>query len=76
MTYKLEPGLGRIMSPILLRFPDGAKKEYKSGKELCEMAFDRNYRVTESRAVGDRIEIRVETVAAPEINPIGEETFF
>lgn len=25
MTYKLEPGLGRIMSPIALLFPTGAK---------------------------------------------------
>ena len=76
MTYKLEPGLGRIMSPITLLFPTGAKKEYKSGKELCEMAFDRKYRVTEIRVVGDRIEIRVELTAVPEINAVGEETFF
>ena len=55
MTYKIESGLGRIMSPITLLFPDWAKKEYKSGKKLCEMAFDRKYRVTEIRAVGDRI---------------------
>lgn len=76
MTYKLEPGLVRIMSPILLRFPDGAKKEYQSGTEMREMAFDRKYRVTEIRAAGDRIEIRVEHTTTPIINPIGEETFY
>lgn len=76
MTYKIELGLGRIMSPITLLFPDGAKKQYKSGKEVCEMVFDRNYRVTEIRAAGDRIEIRVEEVGVPEINAVGEETFF
>ena len=64
------------MSPITLLFPTGVKKEYQSGKEVCEMAFDRNYRVTEIRAVGDRIEIKLEEMAVPEINAVGEETFF
>lgn len=76
MTYKLEPGLGRIMSPITLLFPTGAKKKYQSGKEVCEMVFDRNYRVTEIRAAGDRIEIKLEHTTTPIINPIGEEPFF
>ena len=76
MTYKLEPGLSRIMSPITLLFPTGLKKEYQSGKEVCEMAFDRNYRVTEIWAAGDRIEIKLEPMTTPMINPIGEETFF
>ena len=76
MTYKLEPGFGRIMSHILLRFPDGHTAFFSSGEEVCEMTFDRNYRVTEIRAVGDRIEIRVEEMAVPEINAVGEETFF
>lgn len=40
------------------------------------MAFDRNYRVTEIWAAGDRIEIRLEEVAFPAVNAIGEETFF
>ena len=76
MTYKLEPGLGRIMSPILLCFPDGHTASFSSGEEACEIAFDRNYRVTEIWAAGDRIEIRLEEKAVPEINTVGEETFF
>lgn len=71
MTYKLEPGLGRIVSPVTLLFPDGTTASFSSDKELCKMAFDRNYKVTEIRAVEDVVEIRLETVAVPDINPIG-----
>lgn len=76
MTYKIEPGLGRITSPITLLFPDGAKKEYKGGKELCETAFNRKYRVVEMRAVENAVEIKLEPMTTPIINPVGEETFF
>ena len=72
MTYKLEPGLGRIMSPILLRFPD----EISSGEEACRAVYDRKYRVVEMRAVENTVEIRAEEMTTPLINPIGEETFF
>ena len=76
MTYKIEPGLGRITSPITLLFPDGHTANYSSGEEVCETVFDRKYRVTVIRAAEDRIEIRVELTAVPEINAVGEETFF
>ena len=76
MTYKLEPGLGRIMSPILLRFPDGHTANYSSGEELMGQVFDRKYRVVEMRAVENTVEIKLEPITTPIINPIGEETFF
>lgn len=76
MTYKLEPGLGRIMSPILLCFPDGRTANYSSGEEACRAVYDRKYRVVEMRAVDNTVEIRVEEMPVPEINAVGEETFF
>ena len=76
MTYKLEPGLGRIMSPILLCFPDGHTASFSSGEEVCRAVYDRKYRVVEMRAVENMVEIKLELTAVPEINPIGEETFF
>lgn len=76
MTYRLEPGLSRITSPVLLIFPDGAEKRYKSGEELCSAVFDRRWKVTEIRARDDEIELLVEEMAVPEINALGEETFF
>ena len=74
MTYKIEPGLGRIMSPVVLLFPDGHTANYSFGEEVCETVFDRKYRVVEMRSVENAVEIRVEEMAVPEINAVGEET--
>ena len=76
MTYKLEPGLGRIMSPILLRFPDGHTAFFSSGVEVCRAVYDRKYRVVEMKAVENMVEIKLELTAVPEINAVGEEAFF
>ena len=76
MTYKLEPGLGRIMSPILLRFPDGHTASFSSGEEACRAVYDRKYHVVEMRVAGHMVEIKLELTAVPEINAVGEETFF
>ena len=37
---------------------------------------DKRWKVTEMRAAGDVIEVVVEEMKVPEVNPIGEETFF
>lgn len=76
MTYKLEPGLARITSPVCLLFPSGEKMEFETGKEIVEAVFDKRWKVTEMRVAGDTIEVVVEEAVFPEVNPIGEETFF
>ena len=76
MTYKLEPGLSRITSPIVLIFPNHTSQRYESGERACEAVFDHRYRVVEMRAAGDMIEIRLEEMDVPDVNLIGEETFF
>ena len=76
MTYKIETRLGRIMSPVTLLFPDGHTANYSSGEELMGQVFDRKYRVVEMRAVENTVEIKLELTAVPEINAVGEETFF
>ena len=76
MTYRLEPGLCRITSPVLLIFPDGTEKRYENGREVTEAVFGRRWRVADIRAVDNTVEIRVEESLAPEINAVGEETFF
>ena len=78
MTYKLEPGLSRIISPVVVIVPDGDRKEYDSGAEACEDFFDHSYRVDKIRAVDNKIEIILKESDAPNTsNWIGEEqTFF
>ena len=75
MTYKLEPGLSRITSPVRLIFPEGSE-EYSSGLAATEAEFDRKWRVVELRAVENVIEVVLEQMDVPAVNPIGEETFF
>ena len=78
MTYKLEPGLNRIISPVVIILPDGEKREYGSGVEACEDSFDHSYRVEEIRAVDGVIEIKLKLATTPDAtNWTGEEqTFF
>ena len=72
MTYKLEPGLSRITSPIKLRLPGGKIKEFENGAAACAAVFDHRYVVREIRAAGDEIEIKLEEAAVLD----GEESFF
>lgn len=76
MTFKLEPGFARITSPIILLFPDHTTRRFSSGEDAARETFDRRWKVTEIRAVENTVEIRVEPVMVPEINAVGEETFF
>ena len=70
MTYKLEPGLARISSPIVLVMPDGEKREYRDGTELAEAVFDHRYVVGKIRAVNNEIEIILKEPDMP------DSTFF
>ena len=77
MTYKLEPGLSRVTSPVRLVFPTGEKKDYESGAEVTDAVFNQRYRVVEIRARGDVVEVVLDNVDAPSVNWTGEEqTFF
>lgn len=76
MTYKLNPELRLITSPVILIFPSGARHEYTAGAAVAEKAFDEKYRVVEIRAAGDVVEISLDLMTVPEVNAIGEETFF
>ena len=76
MTYKLNPAIAKITSPVTLIFPNGARHSYTSGAAVADKTFNEKYRVTEIRAAGDVVEIRLEPIITPAINAIGEETFF
>ena len=75
LTYKLEPGLSRITSPVRLIFPERAE-EYENGKEAVDDLFDKKWRVVELRARENVVEVVVEEMDVPAVNAIGEETFF
>ena len=70
MTYKLEPGLARISSAIVLVMPDGERIEFESGEEAAEAVFNHRYVVGEIRAVETKIEIILKEPDMP------DSTFF
>ena len=77
MTYKIEPGIARISSPVVLVYPDMTESRYENGLAATQAVFDKSYRVVEIRAVDYEIELVLEKVIAPTTNWCGEEqTFF
>ncbi len=77
MTYKLNPCVGKIKSPVVLRFPTGEEKRFGTGADVAEADFDRHYAIAEMAARGDAILLTVEEIEMPQMNWAGEEaTFF
>lgn len=77
MTYKLEPGLNRISSPVVLILPDGKHMKFENGKMVSQALFDRKYQDIEFKANSNDIEIVLINMDSPSISWIGEEqTFF
>lgn len=72
MTYRLEPGLSRIVSPVAIHLPDGKRIEYENGTEACEVTFNHKYVVENMRATDNKIEIKL--LEADSLNSY--ETFF
>lgn len=57
MTYKLNPALGKIVSPVVMVLPDGNRQRYGSGAELEKAVFKKRYQVKALRAVEDTVEL-------------------
>ena len=72
MTYKLNPEIRKIISPIVMIFPDGTKQQYESGKAAAYTVFDHKYVISTLRAKNDDIELELVEQEAPIINWSGE----
>ena len=77
MTYKLNPEIGKIQSPVILIFPDGERREYIDGAAVVEDVFDKMLLMELLRAVGNTVEIKLAESQMTASTRIGEEqTFF
>ena len=77
MTYRLNPALKRIVSPVVLLFPDGSRKEYENGESVVEDSFTMKYQIESVLAVNNRIEIKMKIADQFYVNWTGEkQTFF
>ena len=73
MTYKLNPELRKISSPIILQGA-GANQEYPNGSALAEASFSKNYIVEDVSAKDDSVIVTVsENKQICPINWAGEE---
>ena len=74
MTYKLNPELRKIQSPVVLVFPDGETREFECGFAVAEADFKQRYLIQAIRALDSIIEIKLVECAPPDMNWAGEET--
>ena len=73
MTYKLPPALGKILSPVVLVFPDGTRRDYKDGKAAAEAIFDQKYSIDSLKAFDNIILIQLKKQVSPKIRWVEEE---
>lgn len=73
MTYKLNPIIERIQSPVLIITPDGEKRSYISGTEAAADVFDRNYQIASIKAENGTVVITLSEPQVAGMNWIGEE---
>lgn len=77
MTYKLNPSLEKIQSPVILILPDGERREYIDGAAVVEDVFDKMLLINTVRAVGNTVEIKLAEPQMAASTWTGEgQTFF
>ena len=76
VTYKLEHGIRRINSPVVILLPDGKRIEYYDGSAAFSDSFEKRYLVKDIRAVENKIEIGLSEVEVVNTSWIGEEQTF
>lgn len=74
MTYKLNPELRKIQSPVVLVFPSGETRKYECGYAVAEVDYEQRYLIQEIRAMDNVIEVKLIECAPPDMNWAGEET--
>ena len=63
MKYRLNPGIGKLVSPVTLILPDGTRKQFESGAEACEESrFEQRYGIKAIRAAENSIEVELEGI--------------
>ncbi|MBQ8698221.1 MAG: hypothetical protein IJ521_04395 [Schwartzia sp.] len=77
MTYKMNPGIAKMKSPVIVLLPTGEEMRFATGEEAAAADFDKHYVIAEITAKGDKLLVEVEEVGMPQMNWAGEEaTFF
>lgn len=73
MTYKLNPSVSIIISPVVLIFPNGVRKEYENGMAVAEDQFEHKYLIKTITATNETAELKLVEQEAPKMYWSGEE---
>lgn len=77
MTYKLNPIIEKIDSPVKLFLPDKSVREYESGTAACKDTFGKNYQIKSFCAEGSTVVVMLSESQTAGSSWVGEEqTFF
>ena len=76
MTFKLNPIIEKIESPVVIRRPGGATRQYKDGKDASADTFDKNYQIKAIHASDSTVVIEMVEVDVPVVNWTGEKQSF
>ncbi len=66
MTYKLNPIIEKMQSPVRIILPDESVREYESGADAAADTFDNHYNIQSIKSDGNIIEIKAEAVESPD----------
>ena len=72
MTYKLNPILEKITSPVILVFPGNECAEFRNGQAVVEQVFNEKYKIVSMSAVNSKVEIKLKLFVPFD----GNESFF
>ena len=64
MTYKLDPILEKIESPIVIIMPDEKTIEYESGVQVCADTFEIKLGIKRITALNGRVVIELEEISS------------
>lgn len=76
MTYKINPIIERIQSPVGLLLPGSVQRSYESGSAACADSFERNLITGKIKAEGSTVVIEMVENQNPATNWTGEEQSF
>lgn len=73
MTYKINPIIEKIQSPVTIILPDDTTREYASGAEASKDTFDKNYVISSITAEDGTVVITLSESQTAGSSWIGEE---
>ena len=59
MTYKMNPEVAKILSPIKLLFENGESQVFENGEQLVKAVFDKHYNILSYEVKEQYLEIRI-----------------